>query len=98
VDQIDLELSNSQFELFNLFKKYPFTKEIGLGVVDVHSHKIETKEQVANRIKKTIAAMPIAQIYVSPDCGLKTRSVEEAKDKLRVMMEGTLAVRESLSK
>src|SRR3989338_5667869 len=52
VDQIDLELSNSEFDLLGLFKRSPFTKEIGLGVVDVHNHKIESKEQVKARIKK----------------------------------------------
>lgn len=96
VDQIDLELSNSNFNLLELFKKYPFTKEIGLGVVDVHSHALETKDQVKSRIKKALEVFRPEQIYVDPDCGLKTREVQEAKDKLRVVVEATKEVRKEL--
>ena len=96
VDQIDLELSNSEFDLLDFFKKVPFTKEIGLGVLDVHSHKTETKDEVKARIQKALKLIPMENIYVSPDCGLKTREVEEAKAKLRVMVEATKEVREAL--
>ena len=96
VDHIDLELSNSELDMLDLFKKFPFTKEIGLGVLDVHSHRIETKDEIKKRIQKALKVIPKEQIYVSPDCGLKTREVEEAKDKLRVMVEATREVRETL--
>lgn len=96
VDQIDLELSNSNFSLFELFQKHPFTKEIGLGVIDVHSHALETKAQVKSRIERALQVFRPEQIYVDPDCGLKTREVHEAKDKLRVMVEGTKEVRKEL--
>jgi len=96
VNQIDLELSNNEFDLLDLFKKSPFTSDIGLGVLDVHSHRIETKEDVLARIKKALKFIPKEKIYISPDCGLKTRSVEESKQKLRVMMEAALEARETL--
>lgn len=96
VDQIDLELSNSNFNLFDLFKKHPFTKEIGLGVVDVHTHVTESKDEVKKRILAALQVFRPEQIYVDPDCGLKTREVEEAKDKLRVIVEATKEVRKSL--
>jgi 5-methyltetrahydropteroyltriglutamate--homocysteine methyltransferase len=92
VDQFDLELSNSDFGLLDLFKKYPFTKEIGLGVLDVHSHVTESKEQVKERIRQALEVIPAGRVYVDPDCGLKTRTPEEAEAKLRVMVE---AVRET---
>ncbi|MBI4358557.1 MAG: methionine synthase [Candidatus Omnitrophica bacterium] len=96
VNQIDLELSNNEFDLLGLFKKTPFTRDIGLGVVDVHSHRVESKEEVKARIQKALKIIPKEKIYVSPDCGLKTREVEEAKAKLRVMVEATKEVREAL--
>ncbi len=96
VDQIDLELSNSNFGLLQLFKKYPFTKEIGLGVVDVHSHVTESKEEVVDRIEKALEVFRPEQVYVDPDCGLKTREVQEAKDKLRVVVEAVKEVRKGL--
>ena len=82
--------------MLGLFKKSVFTKEIGLGVVDVHSHRIETKEQVKARIKKALEVIPKEKIYVDPDCGLKTRSVEEAKDKLRVVVEAVKELRQEM--
>ena len=96
VNQIDLELSNNEFDLLDLFKKAPFTSDIGLGVLDVHSHRVETKKEVQERILKALKFIPKEKIYVSPDCGLKTREVEETKEKLRVMMEATKEIRESL--
>lgn len=96
VDQIDLELSNSNFDLLELCRKFPFTKDIGLGVVDVHSHVIETKDEVVGRIKRALEVFRPEQIYVDPDCGLKTREVQEAKDKLRVVVEAAKEARKGL--
>lgn len=96
VDQIDLEVSNSTLDLLEIFKKHPFTKEIGLGVVDVHSHKLETKDQVKARIESALKVFRPEQIYVDPDCGLKTREVQEAKDKLRIVVEATKEIRKEL--
>ncbi len=96
VDQIDLEFANRKFELLDAFKKLRFTKEVGLGVVDVHSHRIESTEEVIGNLKKALTVFKPEQIYPDPDCGLKTRSVEEAKGKLRVVVEATRAVREQL--
>lgn len=96
VDQIDLELSNSSFNLLELFKKFPFTKDIGLGVVDVHSHVLETTGEVKKRIEAALEVFRPEQIYVDPDCGLKTREVQEAKDKLRVVVEAAREVRKEL--
>ncbi len=97
VDQIDLEISNSTLNLLELFKKHPFTKEIGLGVVDVHSHALESKDVVKGRIEDALKVFRPEQIYVDPDCGLKTREVEEAKDKLRVIVEAAKEVRKELA-
>ena len=96
VNQIDLELSNNEFDLLDLFKRSPFTSDIGLGVLDVHSHRTETTDEILNRIKKALKFIPKEKIYISPDCGLKTREVEEAKAKLRVMVEATREAREFL--
>ncbi len=96
VDQIDLELANRHMELLALFKKPRFTKEIGLGVVDVHSHRLETVEEVKQNIRKALKVFKPEQIFVDPDCGLKTRTVDESVDKLRVIVEATREVRRSL--
>ena len=96
VDQIDLEFANRKFELLDIFRGKRFSKEIGLGVVDVHSHRTETKDEVVANIRKALTVFRPEQIYVDPDCGLKTRTPEEATAKLRVVVEATREVRESL--
>ena len=96
VDQIDLELANRDFALLDLFKKKPFTKEIGLGVLDVHRHDIDSKEKIKRGIKKALEILAPEKIYVDPDCGLKTRTPEEAFAKLKVMVEARNEVRKEL--
>ncbi len=93
VDQLDLEMSNSGLDLLDLFKKKPLRKEIAFGVIDVHSHVIETKVQVEDRIEKALTLFHPQKLFIDPDCGLKTRSVEEARAKLKVMVEATRAVK-----
>jgi len=97
VNQLDLALKNEEFGLLETFKKAPFTKDIGLGVVDAHSHRIESVDEVVDGIRKTLKVIPAEQIYVSPDCGLKTRTVDETVGKLRVMVEAAKLVRSELT-
>ncbi|MBI1992616.1 MAG: methionine synthase [Candidatus Omnitrophica bacterium] len=96
VDQVDLEFANRNFELLEFFKGKRFPKEIGLGVVDVHDHRIESRDEVIANLKKALTVFRPEQIYVDPDCGLKTRSPQEAIEKLRVVVEAARAVREEL--
>jgi len=96
VDQLDLALKNEEFALLETFRTAPFTKDIGLGVVDAHSHRVESVAEVADGIRRTLEVIPAEQVYVSPDCGLKTRTVDETVGKLRAMVEGTKVVRSEL--
>jgi 5-methyltetrahydropteroyltriglutamate--homocysteine methyltransferase len=96
VDQIDLEMTNSDFDLLQRFREVPFTKDIGLGVVDVHSHRLEAVDEVVRGIKLALEVLPPERVFVDPDCGLKTRTVEEAEAKMRAIVEGSRRVREEL--
>ena len=97
VDQIDLEFANRDFELLEFFRGRRFPKEIGLGVVDVHSHRTESTDEVVANLRKALEVFSPEQIYVDPDCGLKTRTPQEAVDKLRVCVEAAREVREALT-
>ncbi|HEY8490668.1 MAG TPA: methionine synthase [Dehalococcoidia bacterium] len=94
VDQFDLELANRDFRLLDLFRaRGGFPREIGLGVIDVHSHQVEPVERVKAGIEKALEFIPPERIYVDPDCGLKTRTPEEARAKLAVMVEAVRQVK-----
>src|SRR3989338_444842 len=96
VDNFDLEMSNSDNDLLKCFKKSPFTKDLSAGVVDVHSHLLESREDVKRRIQEIAEFVPVNQLWIDPDCGLKTRSVKEAKEKLKVITDTVKALRKEL--
>jgi 5-methyltetrahydropteroyltriglutamate--homocysteine methyltransferase len=95
VDNFDLEMANSNYDLLKLFQKYPFTKDITLGVVDVHRHQLENFDEVVAGIRNTLKIIPIEQVWIDPDCGLKTRSTEEAMAKLKLCVDASKALRAS---
>ena len=86
VDNFDLEMSNSDLDMLEMFRKYPFTRDITFGVVDVHTHKIEDVETIKGRIKQALEYIPKDQLWIDPDCGFKTRTIEESKAKLDNIM------------
>ena len=96
VDQLDLEFANSNFANLEIFKQPPFSKEIAVGVLDVHSHVIEKKDEVKENIRKALQVFPIEKVYIDPDCGLKTRTPEEAEAKLKIMIDAVREIREEL--
>jgi len=93
VDNLDLAISHSALDLLAMFEKNPFTKDLSLGVLDVHSHLVESAEEVRSRIRRGAEVLPAARIWIDPDCGLKTRTVEETRQKLATMVAAVRAVR-----
>jgi 5-methyltetrahydropteroyltriglutamate--homocysteine methyltransferase len=93
VDNFDLEMSNSGLDMLELFRKNRFTKDISFGVVDVHSHAIEAQEVVEQRLRQALELLPKEGVWVDPDCGLKTRTVEEAIGKMRALVNVARALR-----
>jgi 5-methyltetrahydropteroyltriglutamate--homocysteine methyltransferase len=96
VDQIDLEFANSNFQLLDLIRKIPFTKEVAFGVTDVHSHTVETVEQIKAAIKKALEVFPPEKLFIDPDCGLKTRMKEEAVGQLKNIVQAVREVKKEL--
>jgi 5-methyltetrahydropteroyltriglutamate--homocysteine methyltransferase len=93
VDNFDLAISNSELDLMEIFEKHPFTRDISVGVVDVHSHVIESLETVKGRIKRALNVFPRESVWVDPDCGLKTRTVDEAIAKMKILVEAVKSLR-----
>jgi 5-methyltetrahydropteroyltriglutamate--homocysteine methyltransferase len=82
------------YEILNMFKEYGDTREIGLGVLDVHRDEVETPEKVAERIERSAKILgDPSRIWVNPDCGLRTRSLSVAYRKLEAMDAGVKIAR-----
>ena len=96
VDQLDLEFANSNFANLEIFRHPKFTKKIAVGVVDVHSHVIETIKQVKDGMRRALEVFAPEQVMFDPDCGLKTRTVQEAVDKLRVLVDAAGEIKHEL--
>ena len=96
VDIFDLEMANSGYQLMDVFASHPFGKILSAGVVDVHSHEIEAPEEVAEGVRRVLTQFSPDRLLIDPDCGLKTRTVEEAKAKLRAVRKGVDLVKEQL--
>jgi len=96
VDNFDLEMSNSELDLVELFREHPFTKDLSFGVVDVHSHVVEDVAKVKERIQRALEVLKPEQLWIDPDCGLKTRTTEETIAKLKALVKATQEVRKKL--
>jgi 5-methyltetrahydropteroyltriglutamate--homocysteine methyltransferase len=98
VDQLDLAMANYGYRWLELFDKHPFTKELAIGIVDVHTHETESVATAAEGIRKGLRYVSKERLLPHPDCGLKTRSVEESEEKCRVVVEATKVVRKELAR
>jgi 5-methyltetrahydropteroyltriglutamate--homocysteine methyltransferase len=95
-DVISIETSRSQMELLNAFVNFKYPNEIGPGVYDIHSPRVPSQEEMESLLKKALDVLKPEQIWVNPDCGLKTRDWPETKAALQKMVEGAKALRASL--
>lgn len=96
-DVISIESSRSGMELLDAFTEFHYQAEIGPGVYDIHSPRIPTIEEMEELLHKALRHIPKEQLWVNPDCGLKTRQWEEAYPSLENMVFATLQVRKALS-
>jgi 5-methyltetrahydropteroyltriglutamate--homocysteine methyltransferase len=97
VDQLVLEFARKGDEDLPIIEKSGWDRTIGLGVVDVKTHTVETPELVETRIRRALELVPAERLVVNPDCGLRNLPTAVAIAKLRAMVEGTARVRRELS-
>ena len=92
-DVISIETSRSRMELLEAFVKFRYPNEIGPGVYDIHSPRIPTTGEMIDLLERARAVLAPEQIWVNPDCGLKTRGWPEVRTALERMVEAARALR-----
>jgi 5-methyltetrahydropteroyltriglutamate--homocysteine methyltransferase len=97
-DVITIETSRSQMELLDVFAAFKYPNDIGPGVYDIHSPRVPSKEEMIALIEKAIKVIPAKQIWINPDCGLKTRNWPETKAALKAMIDAAKELRLSVNK
>jgi 5-methyltetrahydropteroyltriglutamate--homocysteine methyltransferase len=93
-DVITIECSRSQMELLDAFAEFRYPNEIGPGVYDIHSPRVPSKAEMVSLMEKAKAVIPAEQLWVNPDCGLKTRHWKETKMALIEMVEAAKELRQ----
>ena len=94
-DVISIETSRSHGELISTFEENTYDKEIGLGVYDIHSPRVPSKEEIKENINRALQTIPANQFWINPDCGLKTRQETETIAALKLMVDAAIEVREA---
>ncbi len=93
-DVITIETSRSQMELLKAFETFHYPNDIGPGVYDIHSPCIPTVDEIVALIEKATQFIPITQLWINPDCGLKTREWRETRLALQNMVNAAKMLRE----
>jgi 5-methyltetrahydropteroyltriglutamate--homocysteine methyltransferase len=98
VKQIHLAFKNIDFSYLDLIDEFGYDedKDLGVGVTDVHTRFVEDVADVKDGIKRTLKRLPPERLWIYPDCGLKTRTVEESEAKLKVMVDAVAEIKEEL--
>jgi 5-methyltetrahydropteroyltriglutamate--homocysteine methyltransferase len=92
-DVISIETSRSDMELLEAFRDFKYPNEIGPGVWDIHSPRVPPKDDMLALMKKAAEGIPTEQLWVNPDCGLKTRGWPEVKASLENLVATAKALR-----
>ena len=96
-DVISIETARSGNELLKIFAKVGYKQEVGPGVYDIHSPRIPSVEEIVTQIHSLLEVLPKEQLWINPDCGLKTRKWEEVKPSLRNMVKAVEIVRNEVN-
>jgi len=97
-DVITIETSRSNMELLDAFVDFKYPNEIGPGVYDIHSPRTPPTDEMSNLMSKAEAVIERKNLWVNPDCGLKTRQWSEVKPSLTNMVETAVKLRATASK
>lgn len=92
-DVITIETSRSDMELLRGFGEFKYPNEIGPGVYDIHSPRVPRLQEMVRLIRKASEVIPAQNLWVNPDCGLKTRDWPETEAALKLMVQAARQLR-----
>lgn len=95
-DVITIETSRSQMELLDAFARFAYPNEVGPGVYDIHSPRVPSVTEMVDLLQKATNVLPARNLWVNPDCGLKTRRWPETTEALKNMVQAARTVREAV--
>ncbi len=96
-DVISMETSRSRMELLDAFAKFHYPNGIGPGVYDIHSPRVPGPAEISDLLHRALAVLRPQQLWINPDCGLKTRAWPEVEPALRNMVASARQLRSELA-
>ncbi len=93
-DVISIETARSGNRLLKIFKDTNYKNEIAPGIYDIHSPRVPSIDEMVNQIKALVEVLPKEQLWINPDCGLKTRKWPEVKESLKNLVEAVNIVKQ----
>jgi 5-methyltetrahydropteroyltriglutamate--homocysteine methyltransferase len=96
-DVTSIEAARSKMDVVPDIERSGFARGIGPGVYDIHSPRVPSVKEVTELLEIALASIPEKQVWVNPDCGLKTRGYTETVESLKNILEATRAVRAKAS-
>ncbi|CAH0014574.1 unnamed protein product [Clonostachys rhizophaga] len=97
-DVLSIENSKSDAKLLKVFVDEAYPRHIGPGVYDIHSPRVPSEQEIKDRIQEMLAHLKPEQLWIDPDCGLKTRQWKETKEALVNLVNAAKAFRAQYSK
>ena len=95
-DVISFEASRSKLEILDGLVKEHFQTAVGPGVYDIHSPRVPSTEEMVQTLENMLEKLPAKQLWVNPDCGLKTRGISETTTALKNLVTAAQTVRSAL--
>ncbi len=96
-DVTSIEAARSRMDVVTDIAEVGFDHGIGPGVYDIHSPRVPATDEIESLLRRAVAEIPTRQLWVNPDCGLKTRGYDETTQSLRNIVEATRRVREDVN-
>ncbi|WP_147566025.1 5-methyltetrahydropteroyltriglutamate--homocysteine S-methyltransferase [Clostridium tyrobutyricum] len=96
-DVYSIEAARSDFSILDFLKNNNFKSQIGPGIYDIHSPRIPAIEELEKSIKIMLDKIDCDKLWINPDCGLKTRGIDEVKKSLINMVLATKNIRKKLN-
>jgi 5-methyltetrahydropteroyltriglutamate--homocysteine methyltransferase len=82
--------------LLHVLRLHGYDNAVGPGVYDIHSPRVPSKEEIVANLRATLDVLDPKQVWINPDCGLKTRRWEEVRPALEHMVDAAQEVRGAL--
>jgi 5-methyltetrahydropteroyltriglutamate--homocysteine methyltransferase len=92
-DVTSIEAARSHMEVLDDLNAVGFANSVGPGVYDIHSPRVPSTDEIAKSLRAALKAVPAQRLWVNPDCGLKTRNVDEVTASLQHMVTAAQEVR-----